>query len=128
MRAKASAASDVGLFKRRRTSRQPLADLDGASLEVGGHSLALKDALVAARVEGNALQVVVFHPVFVDLPDEQRLEASVDILVATLGEDVLRLVVSQIDPATHPPIDPFGLGPLRDFVRSLGVTIEPAED
>jgi hypothetical protein len=117
----------MGLFKRRQASRPPLADLD-SSLDVGGGALALKDALVAARVEGNGLQVVVFHPAFAELGEEQRAEASYEILVATLGEDVLRMVVSQVDPATHPPIDPFGLGPLRDFVRSLGIAVEPAED
>lgn len=118
----------MGLFKRRRTARLPLADLDGASVDAGGLSLALKDALVAARVEGNGLQVVVFHPAFAELSGDQRTQASVDILVATLGEDALRMVVSQVDPATHPPIDPFALSPLRDFVRSLGVSVEPGED
>jgi hypothetical protein len=117
----------VGLFKRRRTSRPPLADLDSTSVDVSGHTFALKDALVAARVEGNGLQVAVFHPDFVDLSEELRAEGSVEILIATLGEDALRVVVSQLDPATHPPIDPFGLGPLRDFVRSLGIPIEPGE-
>ena len=117
----------MGLFKRRKESRQPVADLDGSSLEVGGSRLALKEALVAARVEGNGLQVVVYHPAFADLPDEQRVVASVEILVATLGQEALRQVVTQVDPAAHPPIDPFGLGPLREFVRSLGVPIEPAE-
>jgi hypothetical protein len=118
----------VALFQRRRTSRLPLADLDGSSVDAGGVSLALKEALVAARVEGNGLQVIVFHPAFAELSEEQRAQASAEILVATLGEDALRMVVSQLDPATHPPIDPFGLSPLRDFVRSLGVRIEPVED
>jgi hypothetical protein len=117
----------MGLFKRRPPARLPLADLEASSVEVGGLSLPLKDALVAARVEGNGLQVVVFHPLFAELGEEQRLEASVEMLVAALGEEALRLVVSQVDPATHPPIDPFGLSPLRDFVRSLGVPIEPTE-
>jgi len=118
----------VALFKRRRTSRPPLADLDSTSIEVGGQTLALKDVLVAARVEGTGLQVVVFHPDFADLGDELRAEASVEILVATLGEDGLRSVVGQLDPATHPPIDPFGLTALRAFVRSLGVPVDPPED
>jgi hypothetical protein len=118
----------VGLFKRRQAPRPPLADLEASSLDAAGRSLALKDTLVAARVEGNGLLVVVFHPAFADLSGEQRAEAAYEILVATLGDNPLRLVVSQVDPATHPPIDPFGLTALRDFVRSLGVAVEPAAD
>ena len=117
----------MGLFKKRKESRLPLADLEGTSFEIAGRTLALKDALVAARVEGNGLQVIVFHPAFADLGEDERAEASVELLVATLGEEALRLVVAQVDPATHPPIDPFGLSPLRDFVRSLGVPVEPPE-
>ena len=33
-------------------------------------------------------------------------------------------MVDQLDPATHPPIDPFGLPALRSFVRSVGVTVD----
>ena len=118
----------MALFRRRKTSRSPVADLDTTSLEVGGSAIALADVLVAARVAGRGLQVSVYHPSFADLPDETRLEAAVEVLVATLGEEGLHRSVVDISPATHPPIDPFGLSPLRAFVQSLGVTIEPEGD
>ena len=78
----------------------------------------MTEALVAARVEGPGLHVIVYHPAFADLLDEPRALAAQEILVATLGEGGLRLAVSQVSPATHPPIDPFGLEPLR-VLRAL---------
>jgi hypothetical protein len=117
----------MGLFSRRRTPRPPVAHLDNFSIEVDGRALALAESLVAARVEGRGLQVVVHHPAFADMLDEPRALAAGEILVATLGEDALRRTVVQIDPATYPPIDPFGLEELRTFVRSLGVAVDPPE-
>ena len=117
----------MALFRRRTTPRPPVADLDRAAVEVDGRSLALSEALVAARVEGGGLSVTVYHPALADLLDEPRAQASYEILVAALGEDALRRTVVQVSPATHPPIDPFGLGPLRAFVRSLGVAVDPTD-
>lgn len=117
----------MSLFRRRTTPRQPVADLDHASVEVDGRTLGLADVLVAARVEGGGLSVIVHHPAMADLLDEPRALAAQEILVAALGEDGLRRTVVQISPATHPPIDPFGLESLRAFVRSLGVAVDPAD-
>jgi len=117
----------VGLFKRRTTPRPPVADLDTSSIEVDGRTFALAEVLVAARVEGPGLSVIVYHPAFADLPDEQRALAAQEVLVATLGEEGLRLAVAQVAPATHPPIDPFGLEPLRSFVRSFGIPVDPVD-
>ena len=68
-----------------------------------------------------------YHPAFADLTEEPRAQAAVEILIAGLGEDGLRRVVVQVDPATYPPIDPFDLTALRSFVRSLGVAVDPPE-
>lgn len=115
----------MGLFKRRATQlRPPVGDLATATVEAGGQTFDLSRVLVAARVEGPALSVVVYHPDFADLLDEPRVLAAYEVVLATLGEDGLRHSVHTVAPATHPPIDPFGLEPLRAFVRSLGVTIE----
>ena len=124
-RAKASAASEDGALQTAQdspvTRRRP-----GHHLARGGREqIAMADVLVAARVAGRGLQVSVYHPAFADLPDEARLEAAVEVLVATLGEEGLHRSVVDISPATHPPIDPFGLEPLRAFVRSLGVPVDP---
>jgi hypothetical protein len=117
----------VGLFKRRTPTRPAVADLDTATVDADGQQLKLAEALVAARVDGQGLAVIVHHPAFANLSEQLRVHGAVEILIATLGEEVLRHVVTQVDPATHPPIDPFGLPALRAFVRSLGIAIDAPE-
>jgi hypothetical protein len=119
----------MGLFRGRRTTpRPPVADLETASIEVDGHTLALREVLLAARIVGSGMSVIVYHPALADLLEEPRAEAAVELLVATLGEEVLRGTVVELSPATYPPIDPFGPEQLRAFVRSLGITIELPEE
>jgi hypothetical protein len=118
----------MGLFKRRASHRPAAADLETATVEVEGRSLAVRDVLIAARIVGPGMSVMVYHPDFGDLLEEPRAEAAQEVLVATLGEEVLRGTVAELMPATHPPIDPFGPEQLRAFVRSLGITIELPED
>ena len=116
----------MALFRKRRDAlRPPVADLDAAEVSAEGRTLALRQAVVGARVDGGRLQVEVHHPVFADLPDESRLRAAEEIMVATLGEQGLRQSVGELRAVAYQPIDSFGLDPLRSFVRSLGVSIEP---
>jgi hypothetical protein len=115
----------MGLFRgRRATPRPPAADLETATVDVDGRSMPLREVLLAARVVGTGLSVIVHHPDFELLLEEPRAEAAYEVLVATLGEAVLRGTVVELSPATYPPIDPFGPEQLRAFVRSLGITIE----
>jgi hypothetical protein len=119
----------MGLFRGRRpTPRPPAADLETATVEVEGRSLRLREVLLAARVAGPGLSVIVHHPAFADLLDEPRSQAAYEVLVATLGEEVFRGTVVEFSPATYPPLDPFGPEQLRAFARSLGITIELPTD
>ena len=119
----------MGLFRGRRTTpRPPAADLGTATVEADGRTIPLREVLLAARVVGTGLSVVVHHPDFELLMEEPRAEAAHEMLVATLGEQLLRGTVVEPSPATYPPIDPFGPEQLRPFVRSLGVTIELPTD
>ena len=119
----------MGLFRRGRTTPQPpVADLETAAVDVDGRSLPLREVLLAARVVGPGLSVIVYHPVLADLPEQPRAEAAASLLLATLGEEVLRGIVVDLSPATYPPLDPFGPEQLRDFVRSLGVTMDLPEE
>jgi hypothetical protein len=118
----------MGLFRGRRTApRPPAADLETATVEVDGRSIPLREVLLAARVVGSGLSVIVHHPDFELLLEEPRSEAAYEALVATLGEAVFRGTVVEFSPATYPPIDPFGPEQLRAFVRSLGIAIELPE-
>ncbi len=118
----------MGLFRRRSTPRPAVSDLSSATVQVEGRSLALAEALVAARIEGPGMSVVIYHPDFADLLDEPRLHAAHEMAVATLGEDLVPRTILELSSATHPPIDPFTLEQLREFVRSLGIAVEPAAD
>jgi hypothetical protein len=118
----------MGLFRGRRAApRPPAADLQTATVEVDGRTMPLREVQLAARVVGPGLSVVVHHPDFALLLEEPRAEAAHEMLVATLGEEVLRATVVEVSPATYEPIDPFGPEQLRAFVRSLGITIELPE-
>jgi hypothetical protein len=115
----------MALFRGRRTApRPPVADLETATIEVDGRSMPLREVLLAARVVGSGLSVIVHHPDFELLLEEPRAKAAYEALVATLGEEVFRGTVVELSPATYPPIDPFGPEQLRAFVRSLGIAIE----
>jgi hypothetical protein len=116
----------MGLFRRRTPPRPAVADLSTAMVDVDGQQLSLAEALVAARVVGAGLSVVVHHPRFADLLEEQRARTALEMVEATLGEDLVPQVVVELSPAVHSPIDPFTLEQLREFVRSLGIAVEPA--
>ena len=119
----------MGLFRGRRTTpRPPAADLETAVVEVEGAVLAGREALLAARVAGRGLSVVVHHPAFAHLSDQARGHATLEVLVQTLGEQVLAGTVVELSPALYPPLDPFGPEQLRAFVRSIGITIEVPEE
>jgi hypothetical protein len=118
----------MGLFRRRATPRPPVADLSSATVEVDGRTLELGEALVAARIDGPGMAVVIYHPDFADLLDEPRHRAAHEMAVATLGEDLVPRTIVELSAATHAPIDPFTLEQLREFVRSLGIAVEPATD
>jgi hypothetical protein len=118
----------MGLFRGRRTApRPPAVDLETATVEVDGRSMALREVLLAARVAGTGLSVTVHHPDFELLLEEPRAEAAYEALVAILGEEVFRGTVVELSPATYPPIDSFGPEQLRAFVRSLGIAIDVPE-
>ena len=56
---------------------------------------------------------------FADLGPDHRDEAARAVLSATLGLPLASQVVAEVVPATHTPIDSFGLPALRSFVESI---------
>lgn len=115
----------MGLFRKRgEPLRPPRADLT-ATLDLESGPVSLPDVAIGARVDAGRLTVEVHHPTFPDLPDEPRLLAAREVLVAVLGEKGLRQVVHQLRATTYPPIDSFGPESLRAFARSLGADVDP---
>ncbi len=123
VRAKASPASDVALFRRRRDrlpqAQPPVEDLATATVEVDGLEVDLARVLVGARVADGGLEVSLYHPLVETLPHEARLLLARSALAATLGEPVASLVVRELHPAEVTPIDGFDLPALRAFVDGL---------
>lgn len=109
----------MALFRKKPAAQPPVADLETASVLVAGHDLALREVVVGARVDGGRLGVEVHHPAFADLGPDHRDEAARAVLAATLGLPLAAQVVAEVVPATHTPIDSFGLPALRLFVDSL---------
>ncbi|MEU7002053.1 DUF695 domain-containing protein [Nonomuraea sp. NPDC046570] len=76
-------------------------------LEVGGYEFALAELRLGLRVPRGTPRVDVsaFHPVFVMLDEETRLEATLLALDWLLGEDDVARWVGEITPTTFQPID-----------------------
>ncbi|TWE12612.1 DUF695 domain-containing protein [Rudaeicoccus suwonensis] len=100
-------------------SRQPVADIAGRTLNVDGGEIALDRALVGVRRQTTRVDVTFYHPGFADLPEQQRLSVCFLALDAAIGEEATETWIGELTPATHPPIDGFGLAGLRAVVRDL---------
>lgn len=77
------------------------------SLDMGGLEFALNGLLLGLRVPRGAPRVDVsaYHPIFADLGEDTRLEATLLALDWLLGEDDVARWVGEITPATFQPID-----------------------
>lgn len=77
------------------------------TLEVAGVEFGLDRLVLGLRVPRGALRVDVtaHHPVFSELDEESRLEATLLALDRLLGEDDVARWVGEITPATAAPID-----------------------
>ena len=100
-------------------SRPPAADPSGVTLTLGATSIDIASATSWARVSGADLDVAVYHPAFVHLPEEQRRLATVLLLDTVLGEAAVETWIGTIETATEQSIDPVPLIGLRAVVREL---------
>ena len=99
--------------------RLPLPDPDGTVLTIAETEIDLVSASTSARVIGTHLDVTVFHPAFVALPDEQRLMASFLLLETVLVEAALETWLGTVTATAEPPLDPVPLPGLRAVIREL---------
>jgi hypothetical protein len=88
-------------------SRQANAQALELTLDVGGFEFALDQLMLGLRVPRNQPRVDVsaYHPIFGELDEEARLDATLLALDWLLGEDEVARWVGEITPATFPPID-----------------------
>lgn len=94
--------------------RQPSA-LDSV-LQVGDAELRIGDVRVAATRRGSALDVVLYHPLFAQLPEQAQRQIAYLSLDSALGEEAVELWVGSID---QTPREPSGSCPLGDLPAML---------
>ncbi len=100
-------------------SRQPMADLDSAALELGGERLSVRDTVVAARVVDAEVEVAVHHPAFARLPENAQQQAAMLMLDWVLGENEVETWVGALRTTPVAPLDPVPLVGLRSVVAEL---------
>ena len=100
-------------------SRPPVADPAATVLTLGDTELDLVSAIALARVSGADLDVAVYHPAFVAMPDEERRLATFLMLDTVLGESAMETWVGTVAVAAEPPLDPVPLIGLRAVIREL---------
>ncbi len=100
--------------------RAPVADPEGVVLSAGdGLDIAFSDIAVAARREGNRLDVTIHHPSFTRIPREAQLQIAFLALDSALGEADVELWVGEINTFAQRPQDAFGLAGLRTVIADL---------
>lgn len=100
-------------------TKQPVEDLDGVVLEIGGREVAFKDVVITARRDGLRIPVSVYHPVFQDVDDRLRETITYLALDNVLGESDVECWVGEVTACEAPPLDAFPLKWLRGLVRDL---------
>ncbi len=101
-------------------SRPPAPDLDSRVLEASGAAeVDLARVLLTARMNDGRFDVQVHHPMFATLDEQERLELTVEALVAALGEVDVELWLGAVVAVDFAPLDGFGLTALRSVVGDL---------
>ncbi|MFC4535549.1 DUF695 domain-containing protein [Sphaerisporangium dianthi] len=106
-----------------RPARSDAADL---TLEVAGRELGMDKMVLGLRVPNGAprIDVAAYHPIFPDLDDETRMEATLLALDRLLGEDEVARWVGDITAATFQPIDAVAAVHLPAVVSDLASEFE----
>ncbi|WP_214323414.1 DUF695 domain-containing protein [Nonomuraea sediminis] len=103
----AKAAPEPDMLWEFHPSRQANPQALELTLSVGGFEFALDKLMFGLRVPPGTIRVDVaaYHPIFGELDEESRLEATLLALDWLLGEDDVARWVGEITPATFQPID-----------------------
>jgi hypothetical protein len=117
--AKAAPPSDLLWEFRPARQADPLAS--ELTVEVAGREFAMERLTLGLRVPRAAarIDVAAYHPVFGDLDDDTRMDATLLALDRLLGEDDVARWVGDITTATFPPIDAVAAAHLRSVVDDV---------
>jgi hypothetical protein len=97
----------------------PVPDPTLVTVNLGTHRLPLADVRVVAQVDGNVVDVAVYHPKMAELDPTARDAMTYLPLDAALGERLAAEHLRRVETAEHEPADTIGLLELRTLVREL---------
>ncbi|GAA3231681.1 DUF695 domain-containing protein [Nonomuraea helvata] len=117
----AKAAPPSDLLWEFHPSRQANPQAMELTLDVGGYEFALDKLVLGLRVPRDQprVDVTAYHPIFGELDDDTRMEATLLALDWLLGEDDVARWVGEITPATFQPIDSVAAAHLPAVVADL---------
>jgi hypothetical protein len=117
----AKAAPPADMLWEFHPSRQANPQAVDLTLDVGGFEFALDRLLFGLRVPRNTprVDVTAYHPIFDELDDDTRLDATLLALDWLLGEDDVARWVGEITPAKFQPIDAVAAAHLPAVVADL---------
>ncbi|MFI7639590.1 DUF695 domain-containing protein [Nonomuraea sp. NPDC049400] len=117
----AKAAPPLDLLWEFHPSRQANPQALELTLDVGGYEFALDKLMLGLRVPRDQprVDVAAYHPIFGELDEDTRMEATLLALDWLLGEDDVARWVGEITPATFQPIDSVAAAHLPAVVADL---------
>jgi hypothetical protein len=97
----------------------PVPDPTVVTVNLGAHRIPLADVRVVARVDGDVVDVAVYHPEMASLDPAARDAMTYLPLDAALGERLAAERLRRVETAAHEPADTIGLMELRTIVQEL---------
>lgn len=97
----------------------PVPDPTLVTVNLGAHRIPLADVRVVAQVDGDLVDVAVYHPMIAELDDAARDAMTYLPLDAALGERLAAEHLRRVETAATEPADTIGLLELRTLVQGL---------
>ena len=97
----------------------PVPDPTLVTVNLGTHRIPLKDVRVVAQVDGDVVDVAVYHPEMATLDQASRDAMTYLPLDAALGERLAAEHLRRVETAPTEPADTIGLMELRTLVQQL---------
>jgi hypothetical protein len=97
----------------------PVPDPTLVTVNLGAHRIPLADVRVVAQVDGDVVDVAVYHPEMASLDPAARDAMTYLPLDAALGERLAAERLRRVETAEHEPVDTIGLMELRTIVQEL---------
>lgn len=95
-------------------------DPTAVTINLGKHRIELADIRIVAQVDGDTVDVAVYHPLFAELDENARRTMTFLPLDVTLGERLAGERLGRVETASLEPAETISLLEFRSLVRELG--------